>query len=102
MNDMIDFGLWAQGSRTNEQLRVMDDLNDSVSYQFRHLDDVNHLRFWMTLTSPGCELSAIDTMNTLGLWLTWITLGRKLKALDTMTESGVWMRWTTLGCELKA
>ena len=48
----------------------MDDMNDSRSCQFKPLDAMNLLGLWMTLTTPGRELSALDTMNTLGLWLT--------------------------------
>ena len=29
MVDMNDYGLWAQGSRCYEQLKVVDDMNDS-------------------------------------------------------------------------
>ena len=84
MDDMKDFGLWSLGSKSNEQLKVIDDLNDSGSHQFKPLDVVNHLGLWMTLTTLGREFSTLDTMNTLGLWLTWTTLGHKLRALDAM------------------
>ena len=43
MDDMKDFGLWALGFRRNEQLKAMDDMNDSRSYQFMPLDVVNCL-----------------------------------------------------------
>ena len=88
MNHMVDFRLWAQ----NEELRIMNDMNDLGSYQFKPLDVVNHLGLWMTLMTLGCEVSVLDTMNTLGLWLTSMTLGCKLRALDIMKDLGVWMR----------
>ena len=100
MDDMKDFGLWAQDFKSNEQLRVMDDMNASRFYQFKPLCVMNCLGLQMTLITPSHELSTLDTMNTSGLWLTWMTLDRKLKALDVKKNSGVWMRWTTIGCEL--
>ena len=72
----------------------MDDMNDLRSCQFRPLDAVNHLGLWMTLMTPGHELSTLDTMNASGLWLTWTTLCRKLKALDAMKKSRC--RWDEL------
>ena len=70
MDDIKHFRLWTQGFRRNEQLKVMDDMNDSGSYQFRPLDVVIRLGLWMTLTTLGHELSTLDTINTSGLWLT--------------------------------
>ena len=102
MDDMKDFGLWDQDFKSNEQLRVMDDMNDSRFYQFKPLCVMNCLGLQMTLINPSHELSTLDTMNTSGLWLTWTTLGCKLKNLDAMKNSGVWMRWTTPDHELKA
>ena len=39
---MNDSGSQAQGSRFYEQLRVVDDINDSRSYEFRPRDAMNY------------------------------------------------------------
>ena len=39
---MIDFMLSAQGFRYYEQLRVVDDMNDLGSREFKRLDDMNN------------------------------------------------------------
>ena len=117
---------WAQGSRCYEQLRVVDDMNDSGlssrlkmlwitqglddknnsrSRELRPLDSMNTSRLRMIWTILGRELKALDAMNSLGLWMKWITLGHELGARDGMNSLGLWitwmkMRWTIQGSSL--
>ena len=45
--DMKDFGSQTQCFKSNEQLRVMDDMNDSGSYELMPQDAMNCSRLWM-------------------------------------------------------
>ncbi|KAL6342203.1 hypothetical protein AAG906_006817 [Vitis piasezkii] len=67
-----------------EQLRVMDDMNDSTTWghDLRALDAMNSSRLWLRGTSP--ELNIMDYMNNLrSLELKPLDL----KALDSMKSS---------------
>ena len=94
--------LWAQGSRCYEELRVVDDMNDSGYHELKALDALNSVRLWLTWTTPGCKPRALKAINNSGLWMAWTTLGCGLNALDTTNNSRLWLTWTTLGCELRA
>ena len=84
---MNDFGLWALGSRCYEQLKVVDDMNNSrlsaqssrCFEQHKLVDDKNNLRSY--------ELRSLDSMNILRLGMIWMILGRELKALDALKSS---------------
>ena len=64
MNESL---LWAQGSRFYEQLKVVDDMNNSWSYELKPLDAMNDLGLWKIWMILGCEHQALNAMNTLGL-----------------------------------
>ena len=66
MVDMNDSGLRAQGSRSYEQLKVMDDLSYSESWTHA-LDAMNNSLLWLTWTTQGRGHKALDAMNSLGL-----------------------------------
>ena len=42
MDYMSYYGLWAQGSKWYEQLKVVDDMNDLGSHELKPLDVINH------------------------------------------------------------
>ena len=78
---MNDFGSWTQGSRQNEQLKVMDDFvswaQDPRCYE--HLiivDDIND--------AGSRDLRPLDSMNNLGLRIIWMILGCEPMALNVM------------------
>ena len=77
--DMKDSSSWAQGSRSSEQLRVVDDMNDLGSY----------------------ELKPLVAMNRWGLWMLWAILHHEVKPLDAMNYVALWMTWITPSCELR-
>ena len=93
--------LQAQRFGCYDQLKVVDDKNDSGSRELRPLDSMTSSGLWMTWMILGHETMALKAMNCLGLWMTSMTLGHELKALDAMNKSGLWLTWTTLGRELK-
>ena len=43
MDEINESLLWAQGSRFYEQLKVVDDMNNSWSYELKPLDAMNNL-----------------------------------------------------------
>ena len=43
VDDINDVVLWAQGFRFYEQVKVVDDMNDSRSHELRPLDAMNNL-----------------------------------------------------------
>ena len=73
MVDKNESGLWAQGSRCYEQLKVIDDMNDLGS-ELKALNAMKSSRLWMTWATPGCELNNVDVMDGLGLWMIQTTL----------------------------
>ena len=68
MVDLNNFESWAQGSRCYEQLIVVDDMNDSVSYDFRPSEAVNHLGLWMLITILHHARKPLYAMNNPRLW----------------------------------
>ena len=62
MDDMSYYGLLAKGFECDDQLKVVDDMNDSGSH----------------------ELKPLDTMNCLGMWIIWMILRHELKPLDDL------------------
>ena len=86
---MNDFGSWAQGSKCYEKLIVMDDMNNSGSYELRPLDAKNNLEIRMIWTILDHEPKRLNVMNILGLWMIWRNLGHELKALDAMNSLGL-------------
>ena len=61
---------WAQGSKCNEQLRAVDDMNNSRPRELRELDVVNRAGLWILCMILGRELKALDALNKSGLWMT--------------------------------
>ena len=92
---------WAQTSICYEQLKLVDDMNDSWSWAMA-LNFMNCIGLWMTWTTLGSELRALDATNNSGLWLTWTTPSCELSILDVINSLKVWMTWTTLGRELRS
>ena len=114
MDDMNDSGLWAQGSRYYEQLRVVVDTNDSSSWahdskcyeQLKAMNDINYSGSWAE--GYGCyekvsimhhmndsrshEVKPIDAMYNSKLWMIWIYLLHGLKVVDDMNEFGSWVQ----------
>ena len=50
-----------------DQLRVVDDMNESGSKELRPLDAMTSSRLWMILMILGCEPIALNAMNISGL-----------------------------------
>ena len=61
--DMNDFELWAQGSRCYEQLRVMNDMNNSGSSELRPLDSMNNIGLRIIQMILGHEPMILNVMN---------------------------------------
>ena len=119
VDDINNVVLWVQCSKFYEQVKVVDDMNDSGSHALRPLDvmnslglwkdewfqvmsPMNNLRLWMTWTTLGHELNALNVLNNSRLWLTWMNLGHELRTPDAMNNSETWMTWTTPCGELRA
>ncbi|RVW71898.1 hypothetical protein CK203_058392 [Vitis vinifera] len=82
----------AQGSAHYEQLKDVDDMNES-----RALDAMNNSGLWLISMILGRELKDLVAMNSAGL-----TLEHELKALDAINNSGFYLKSMTPSCELKA
>ena len=82
---MNDSKSWAQGFKYYEQLKVMDDMNNSGSCELRPLDAMNNLR--MIWTILGHEHMSLNVMNNSRLSMIWTTLGGEVRALDAMNNS---------------
>ena len=67
---MNDSRSWAQGSKCNEQLRAVDDMNNSRSHELRELDVVKRAGLWILCMILGCKLKASNALNKSGLWIT--------------------------------
>ena len=67
---MKDFELFGSGSRCYEQLRVMDEMNDSGSHDHKPLDAMNNSSLRMIQTILGCKPMTLDVKNSLGLCMT--------------------------------
>ena len=50
-----------------DQLRVVDDMNESGSKELRPLDAMTSSGLWMILMILGCEPIALNAMNISGL-----------------------------------
>ena len=87
---MNNFGLYAYGSRCDEQLKAMDDTCHSLSWaqgygcfeQLRIVNDMNDL--------ISCELRSLDVMSSLELWMIWMILCHELRVVDDMNEYELW------------
>ena len=90
----------AQGSRCYEQLKAMDDMNNSWSWTYDSKYYDNSM-LWMAWATPGRELRALDATNNLGLWLTSMTLGHEPRALDAMHNLVLGIIWMILDLDLK-
>ena len=79
--------LWIMSLRVwcYEQLIVVDDMNDSVSYDLRPSEAMNHLGLWMLITILQHTHKPLYAMNNSRLWMLWTTLGCEFKALNVWT-----------------
>ena len=131
VDDMSYFESWAQGFGCYEQLRVMNDMNNSGSLELRPLDALNNSGLWMTWATQGHELRILWAkssiiyellkplvhMNDSRSWAQgsrWCYEQLKvmdemnelwshvLKLIDSMNNSRLWMTWMTLGRVLRA
>ena len=64
MEDMNDSVSWAQGSKCYEQLKVVDNMNNSRSHELKLLDFKNDSLFWKIWMILGHEHQALNVMNT--------------------------------------
>ena len=94
MDDMSCSMLWAHGFGCYEMLEVMNDMNDSRSYEFKDVDDMNDSWSWVTQGFGWHEWLKI---MSLGLKMLWIAQGsgfyEQLGVLDDINDLG--------SCELK-
>ena len=86
VDDMNDSGLWAQGFRWFEQLRTMDDVNDLGSHEIKALVAMKSSWLQITWMTPGYELRAQNSITSLGLLMISMTRGHVLKALLVSLE----------------
>ena len=61
MNDSMS---WAQGSRCYEQLRAMDDINNSGFTELKTLDVINNSSLYMIWMIMGYNIKALNAMNS--------------------------------------
>ena len=64
---MKDSKSYAHGSRYYEQLKVLDEMNDSRSRYLRLLDAINNSRSRITRMILGYEPMTLNAMNSSGL-----------------------------------
>ena len=112
---MNNLGLWITWTTPHcelyEQVRDVDDMNDSMSHELRALDAMDNSRMWRTWTTLGDKLKALNVGNNSRLWLTWTTQGHELKVINVMNNldygwydqcgvmwSGLYLLWTAQGC----
>ena len=66
---MKDFESCAKGSRCYEQLRVLDDMNESRSSYLMALNAINNSRSRITRMILGYEPMTLNAMNSSGLYM---------------------------------
>ena len=69
-DDISYLGSWAKGPQHYEQLKVVDDMNDSSSYELSLLNAMNISRLWMIWTIISWEPMALNTKNSSRMWNT--------------------------------
>ena len=82
-----------------EELRVLEDMNELGSHELKPLYD-EQLRVVDDMNDSWLWAMVLNSMKNIGLWMKWMTLGSEYKALDDTNNSRSWLTWTTLGHEL--
>ena len=99
MDDMSYYGLLAKGFECDDQLKVVDDMNDSGSHELKPLDGMNKSRVWMIWTILSRETMALKCyeqhkpiidMNEFGSWAQGSRCYEQLKAMDDMNGFRLW------------
>ena len=67
---MNDFGSCVQGYKSNEQLRAMDDMNNSGCCELKPQDAINNSWLRMILLILGCEPMTLIAINSSELSMT--------------------------------
>ena len=98
---MSYFRSWDQSFRCYKELRVVDDMNDSGSYELKPLDLMNCLELWMIVNDSPSWAQAYRCCELLKLWMTWMTLSRELRTVDVINNSGLWITWMPIVHEIR-
>ena len=102
MVDMNESMSWVQGSRCYKQLKVVDNMNNLRSCQLKPLYAMNILQLRVIGTILGLGEKTSNVMSNSRSWMTWMTQGHEHRALDAMNNSWLWMTWTSQGSEVRA
>ena len=98
---MSYFRSLAKGSGCYEQLKVVDDMNDSGSLELKPLDGMNNLGVWMIWTILGHETMNIKCyeqhrvivdMNDSRSWGQGSRCYEQLKVVDDMNDFRSWAK----------
>ena len=90
MDDMCHFGSWAKDYGCFEQLSIVKDMNDLISYELRPLDVMSNLELWMIWMILHHELRVVDDMNDSELWAHDSRYSEQLKVVVDMSDSELW------------
>ena len=74
-----------------EHLTVVDDMNNSVSYDLRTPDAMNSLGLRIISMILGCEPMSPNSINNSRLWMKLRNLSHEVRVLDAIKSSELWM-----------
>ena len=96
---MNDFRLWPQHSKCYDQLKVVDDMNDSTSHELKPLEGMNKSGVWIIWTILGSETMTLKCyeqhrpivdMNDSGLWAQGSRCYEQLRVVEDRNDFRSW------------